>query len=545
MKKLSVYVLCLSMAQLTYSQNFEMVKDINPAGESNISFLAKGTYSSAMQYITKIFFRADNGTAGEEPWVSDGTEAGTVMIMDINPSGSSYPSNFISVGLGLSQKVIFTATSPAYGQELWVTNGSLAGTSMLKDINPGTAGSYLINLKTYLFKHYFSANNGVNGQELWVTDGSSANTMMVKDINPGSGDANPSVLIPYNSRLYFAANNAISGGELWSTDGTEAGTMLVKDINPGVSDAFMPFFGHLFYGCVFNNQLYFTANDGTNGHELWVTDGSSSGTMLVKNINPSGDSYPQDYFVFGNKLFFTAVDGSGIKQVWFSDGTTAGTLPLTSNLTDDISPYGFTAMNDHFYFFASDLLYGGELWISDGTPQGTQMLKDINPSGSSYPGSCYFIEYNGYLYFTANTSNGEELFRTDGTEPGTTKMAPPIAPNSDPLNQSGAMVVYNNSLYFGASFTSHLKELWKLTDSTTAIQPFVHEQLSLYPNPATTLIYHPFKEERCVRIFNSIGVLVKTVYTKPAVPIDISDIPPGLYWVTDVENQLVVKVVKI
>ena len=89
----------------------------------------------------------------------------------------------------------------------------------------------------------------------------------------------------FNGSLYFAANDGTHGTELWKTDGTSSGTALVSDIWPGSSGSGVGLLTN-----VNNNVLYFQANDGTHGTELWKTDGTSSGTVMVKDINPGSGS---------------------------------------------------------------------------------------------------------------------------------------------------------------------------------------------------------------------------------------------------------------
>jgi ELWxxDGT repeat protein len=97
--------------------------------------------------------------------------------------------------------------------------------------------------------------------------------------------------------------------ELWATDGTASGTHLVKDINPGPESSTPR------AGVVLGATLFFWADDGTHGAELWVTDGSAAGTHLVKDCYPgSNDSatLPPGGVAFGGKLFFTAISPDGI-----------------------------------------------------------------------------------------------------------------------------------------------------------------------------------------------------------------------------------------
>lgn len=156
---------------------------------------------------------------------------------------------------------------------------------------------------------FMAANDLVHGFELWKSDGTASGTVMVKDINPGSGDSINGYFFPsmtaVGNTLYFLAADGLHGFELWKSDGTANGTMMVKDINSGIGDSYP--------SCltVFGNTLYFSADDGLHGHELWKSDGKTNGTMMVNDIRYQSlsGSYPNDFAIIGNTFYFTANDG--------------------------------------------------------------------------------------------------------------------------------------------------------------------------------------------------------------------------------------------
>jgi ELWxxDGT repeat protein len=167
---------------------------------------------------------------------------------------------------------------------------------LVKDINPETSnygftsGSSPFNLTEFNDRLYFSASDGENGRELWVSDGTTDGTQLLKDINPGGSDSGFTYnflgdFTELNDRLYFGANDGENGNELWVSDGTAEGTQLLVDIDPGASSSYPSDFTEL------NDRLYFGANDGENGRELWVSDGTAEGTQLLKDINPGESSY--------------------------------------------------------------------------------------------------------------------------------------------------------------------------------------------------------------------------------------------------------------
>lgn len=220
------------------------------------------------------------------------------------------------------------------------------------------------------------------------------------------------------SILYFIGDDGVNGGEIWKSDGTETGTAMVKDIRPGES-------GSTPQGLTdVNGTLYFSANDGKTGKEVWKSDGTSAGTVLVKDImRISGSSNPASLTNVNGALFFAANDGSIGYELWKSDGTEKGTVVVKDIRTGtrlSSSPDEFVNVNGILFFVASDATAGRELWKSDGTAAGTMRVKDIRP-GTRASRIDNGTAVNGSLFFTATDGvHGHELWKSDGNEAGTT-----------------------------------------------------------------------------------------------------------------------------
>lgn len=417
---------------------------------------------------TNAFFVGYTAANNYELWKTDGTTAGTVMVKDINPgTGNSNPSNFTIVGATL----YFLADNGTNGKELWKTDGTTAGTVMVKDINPGTSQgpynyTYIVAMGTNV---YFIATDGATGYELWKSDGTSGGTVMVKDIVAGSGTAFPgytNYVAVIGSTLFFSASTSSTGYELWKTDGTSGGTVMVKDIYSGASTSNLQYFS------VVGSTLFFTATEGTNGEELWKSDGSAGGTVMVKDIYPGASSSSTTYlYPFNGSLIFRANNGTNGHELWKSDGTSGGTSMITDiySGSNDGYPANFFLFNSTLYFTATTSANGEELWKTDGSTAGTTMVKDIN-SGSSGSGCSLFTAAGSVFYFSAYTSaNGTELWKSDGTTGGTA-MVRDIntgTTSSGPTN----LGYVNGTLFFNASAVRNGfnwgDEPWK-TDGTSA-----------------------------------------------------------------------------
>ena len=353
-----------------------------------------------------MFFSADDGPNGRELWKSDGTEAGTVMVKDIRPGGGdSDPSGLAA----LNGILYFGANNGVNGWELWRSDGTDAGTFMVRDIQPGFGSSFADGLVAMNGYVYFSAETsglGSTGRELWRSDGTFAGTTLVKDIITGSFSGNPSGFCNVNGTLFFAAYNGFNGNALWKSDGTALGTDTVKDVDFALNPLIIT---------SFNNQAYFAGSDPVLGRSLWKSDGTEAGTSMVIDITPGSSGGPKYMLSVGNILYITCDNGSTGDELWRSDGTAGGTT-LVENIYPGAlgsTPSEMANINGMLYFNANHPTYGMELWRSNGTEPGTELVLDLDPDvSSSIPSNINLV--NGVIYFVASTDeSGQELFRLE------------------------------------------------------------------------------------------------------------------------------------
>jgi len=437
-------ILC-SMPMALHAANPYLVKDINTTVTPG-----SGSPANIVVCNSVLYFTANTTAEGTELWRSDGTAAGTVVVKDINPGmSSSSPSNLTVFG----STVYFTANDGSNGTELWKTDGTAAGTVMVRDINvPPGSSSGPANMTPMGSSLYFTANDGMNGVELWKTDGTATGTVMVKDINPGAGSSSPGNLTAVGANdLLFTANDGVNGTELWRYVASSNQAILVKNINVSSAGSSYPSnFAQI------NYVLYFSATDGRNGYELWKSNGLASATTMASDIYAGTNSSNPTYLtVMGSYVYFRAYDATNGYALWRSNGTTTSMVPGSANS----SPSNLTVMGSYLYFQGYDATYGYELWRTDGTT--TTRLSDINPAtGNASPS--FLTVMGSYLYFKAyDPTNGYALWRTSGS-------TPTLVPGT--ANSSAAyLTVMGSYLYFQGYDASYGYELRRTDGVTTTL----------------------------------------------------------------------------
>jgi ELWxxDGT repeat protein len=352
----------------------------------------------------RVFFLADDGFHGAGGlWVSDGTEAGTRFVLDLLPGEDPFSPPNLLRGVETGGLLYFLLTGGPR-PILWRSDGSPDGTVELSsedlDILPS-----LVAVGSRVF---FSAVDPLHGQELWTTDGTVEGTRLVADLEPGAAGSVPHGSTAFRGRLYFVATTTGTGEELWSTDGTVGGTKLVRDLNQLSPAGSEPRILGEHAG-----RLYFTAIDPQLGRVWWSTDGTAAGTTRRELGDPP---LVLSLISAGSRFFFWSITSGAGHGLWVSDGTAAGTQRLSDVLVSDgLESARPVAFNGQLFFTGTSRRV---LWKSDGTAAGTRPL--LTREGEEIRSPSYFQSFAGSLFFT--TFERGELFQSDGTPTGTFKL---------------------------------------------------------------------------------------------------------------------------
>jgi ELWxxDGT repeat protein len=322
--------------------------------EDTDGLLSGGPVSAQAGGQLFFFLQSPRPSRAVMPWRTDGTEAGTWPLLGDGEWVHGEDPEMRAAG----NKVFFAVEDMEHGRELWSSDGvssGRAGTRLVRDVEPGTSGSDPAGLAEFQGKLYFSASTAALGRELWVSDGTEAGTDLVKAIQPGTG-SNPSHLTVHANRLWFFADDGEHGRELWVSDGTRGGTAFAVDVEPG-EGSFEPFLL-----ISLSDRLLIYGRSPSQGYGIWATDGTAAGTRMISRELIDG------YAVFQDRVWFASPGTDYFNYLWVTDGTEAGTVPVLDR--GDAQPLSYPtrlAVLDGHLLFAT----WSFLWASDGTPAGT------------------------------------------------------------------------------------------------------------------------------------------------------------------------------
>ncbi|MDR3575436.1 MAG: sortase [Anaerolineaceae bacterium] len=435
-----------------------------------------------------------------------------VMVADIfTGETSSKPDNLFAIGSTL----FFSADGDETGVELWKTVPPYDqnSTTLVADINPGVSSSFPSNLASDGTTLFFSAFDPTHGRELWESQPpyDASSTAIVQDINPGSGNSNPLYMTAIGTAVFFAANDGSSGDELWMTQSPFTSAHEVVDLNSGGGSSTPHDLVTIGW------TLFFVADD-SSGREIWKVDPPYNGSSTQKAtqihpLDPFGDANPSDLYVLNDQLFYKADDGTGGKELWLS---VAPFLPSTASRVTDLidlptsgDPNNLYAIGDTLFFnadfpfnpptpatntkpaYKGNAPSGRELWKTTPPYQSpyTIMVKDINPgvgvSGGIPVGASsnpqYLTSIGQTLFFSANDGSvGTELWKSSPPYNDTendadifnTVLVHDIYKGGNSSNPA-EMTPLGSTLYFSANDGVYGRELWQ------SVPPY---------NPASTTI---------------------------------------------------------
>jgi ELWxxDGT repeat protein len=271
---------------------------------------------------------------------------------------------------------------------------------------------------------FFTATNLPHGRELWVSDGTRAGTHIVRDLNPGDASTAIDQIVPVRGGVVFVGYPS-GGGDVnvYFSDGTRANTRILKSQATGIYGGAG---GHFYFGTY--------AEPG-----LWYTDGTAAGTRRVPG-GEGLQFHAGVFRPYGStKTLIVAppFPWDGVRSVAYLHDRVANKLTkLPVSIANRSVPWPVAVIGSKFIYVNDTPRYGAELWVSDGTKAGTKLLKDIlrgslgaldgafNPTGQL--GGPF--AFRGKVYFAANDNiHGSELWVTDGTRraPGCLRISPP------------------------------------------------------------------------------------------------------------------------
>lgn len=426
-----------------------------------------------------------------ELWAVDATGTGVARLKTVvSPDGPSLGSE----QAGFDSRLIFFAADSSGQSRLYSSDGSTEGTAVLHPEAQSSTSSVAARFARAGRRLYFNTSS-----RIWTTDGTTAGTAPVpvdeRELDWQIPIATLGDRLVFDGIRRSASPRCDTGeSEPWISNGSAASTKRIVDLNPFEVPSnspceLTPLSSLPGPGVTIGNRVLFAADDLVHGRELFVTDGTRRGTVLVKDIhrgtepNPSVDSpygprqparrglgsTPRDFVRLGTKVLFTADDGTTGRELWRSDGSARGTGRVVDLEPGTVgsAPRNLTVLGNAVYFFARR---GGRelLFRTDGTARGTVVVSELRHGGLQAQPAADLLAAGGRLFFSATTATtGRELWVSAGTE-ATTRLVADLRPGVRSSAPAHLLAVAN-----GVVFTAD--------DGSTGYEPHFCDGAAIHP----------------------------------------------------------------
>ncbi|MCA8969235.1 MAG: hypothetical protein KDC95_05605 [Planctomycetes bacterium] len=422
-----------------------VVTDGTPAGTTVLRQLGSYDFAPVVTVGKRALFTDYDVATGTELYVTDGTPNGTKLLVDLYPGSASGSPSFLGVEPTGAYAVVRARVADTV-IHLLRTDGTTTGTVVIAALDVMPTPIAWLDSSRFVF----SARERT-GIEPWISDGTAAGTHRLADLQVG-GSSSPASFVRYGTRVLFQASPSVTTRTLYATDGTNLVALRTRTNYSGT----MSFFEE---PTACDGKLYFRSNDPVSGDELFVTDGTASGTRMVADLEPgSASSSPKQLTASGKALYFTASGPSsaGLHIV-------RGAAPTIRRVPFDIDiPRNLTAVDiESIAFVATDPRFGVDIYTSDGTAIGTARHDYYDKPGATVGGNPAVFASTGLrAVFLANNPN-QKLWSVDGSEGGASVLASTAPRGIESLISIGARALYVIKI---APYTF---ELWS-TDGTAS-----------------------------------------------------------------------------
>jgi ELWxxDGT repeat protein len=472
----STFVVFLACLCTTLASAQDQLTSLTATNQTNVG----STPSDFVPFKDDVIFKATTRD-GAEFWKSDGTAAGTTMLKDISLLTFDVSSNVVV----LKDKAYFVAYDEANSYQLWESDGTEQGTKRITT-NISRPVRNLVSDGNQLYFIVERIDQPI-ALDVWKSDGTAAGTKVIKgDLSMGNAYSN---LITAGGKAYFSAR-PLSGQKdrIWCSDGTANGTLIVSEEVDGIGingttqtpNQFVDYKGNLYF--VGSNSQFGSPMTG-----ILKSDGTVAGTGPVKGLQ-SNTRYVDfgGAIVHNDKLYFSFFELDYNRFfIWESDGTSAGTkLILDQTYPDFFVASNLLGQGNYLYFTLGNAGKGTSLVKFDLTSQTFEEIKEISPVWNAAPSifnersaNTILQTDNGTLYVKSivNSNNKARLWTSNGTAAGTLPL--------DATDDLGDVVVTSDRLFF-AGIVNGESELWSsggalsTTDQVKDIQPGIRTLLS-------------------------------------------------------------------